>query len=138
EPLLTRPFADGVPDRVPDVGREPALLHLEHLVPTPGLVEPERRPGFELRERVLELVAIVEDVLGRKDRLERRLLDSADAAERVADLLLLRGHLSLVGEILETAAAAGRGVRAGRVDPLRSRLEGVGGGRPRVPTPPLP
>ena len=44
EPLLPRPLAEAVPDRVPEVAREPALLDLEHLVPAPGLVEAKRRP----------------------------------------------------------------------------------------------
>ena len=44
EVLLARPVADGVPDGVAEVGREPALLDLEHLVPAPGL-DGSRAPG---------------------------------------------------------------------------------------------
>ena len=39
---------------------------------------------------------------------------------------VLRRELRLVGEILEAAAAAGRVVRARRLDPLRARLEHLG------------
>src|SRR5207253_8075065 len=66
EPIASRPLAHGVANRVAEVGRQPAALDLEHLVPAPGLVEPERRPVLELPERVLELVAIVEDIVGRQ------------------------------------------------------------------------
>ena len=59
EPLPARPLSHRVPDRVPELCRQPAALDLEHLVPSPCLVEPERRPVFELRERVLELVPVV-------------------------------------------------------------------------------
>ena len=90
----------------------------------PALWKPERRPVFGLRERVLELVAVVEDLLRREDRLERRLREPADAAQRVGDLRLLRLDLRLVGEILEAAAAAGRVVRARRVDAQRRRARG--------------
>ena len=43
EQLLARPLAHGVADRVAEVGREPALLDVEHLVPAAGAVEAERR-----------------------------------------------------------------------------------------------
>src|SRR5439155_21996369 len=98
-------------------------LDLEHLVPPPRLVEADRRPVLELREGVLELVAVVEDLLGGEDRLEGRRVDPADPAEGVVDLRLLRSDLRLVREILEAAAAARGIVRARRVDPLRPRLE---------------
>ena len=39
----------------------------KHLVPATRLVEAERRPVLELRERVLELVAVVEDLVRRQD-----------------------------------------------------------------------
>ena len=44
QPLLPRPVAHGVADAVADVGRQPAALDLEHLVPAPRAVQPERRP----------------------------------------------------------------------------------------------
>ena len=50
----------------------------------------------------------------------------ADPRQRVAHLRLLRRDLRLVGEILEAAAAAGRVVRARRLDALRRRLEHLG------------
>ena len=131
ELLLARPVADGVPDRVAEVGREPALLDLEHLVPAAGPVEAERRAVLGLRERVLELVAVVEERLGRDDRLERRVGDPADPRERVADLLRLRLELRLVREVLEAAAAAGRVVRARRVDAMRRRARGSRSRAPR-------
>jgi hypothetical protein len=132
EPLLARPVAHRVPDRVAEVRRQPALLDLEHLIPAAGLVEAERRPVRVLRERVLELIAVVEDRLGREQRLKRGLGDPAQADERLPHLRLLRGDLGLVGEILEAAAAAGGIVRAGRVDPLRARADEVDRERLRV------
>jgi hypothetical protein len=95
-------------------------------------VEAERRTVLELRERVLELVPVVEDLLGRENRLERRLVEAAEPAERVADLRLLRGELRVVREVLKPAAAASRVVRARRLDALRSRLEDLGRERLRV------
>ena len=62
----------------------------------------------------------------RDDRLERRVGDAAEPRERVPHLRLLRGDLLLVGQILETAAAAGRVVRARRFDPPVARLEHLG------------
>src|SRR5205807_7531585 len=73
EPLLAGPLANGIANRVAEVGRQPAALDLEHVVPTSGLVEAERGPVLELCERVLELVAVVEDLLGGDERLERRI-----------------------------------------------------------------
>src|SRR5262249_57659256 len=101
EPVGARPVADGVADRVAEVGRQPAVLDLQHLVPATCLVETERGAVLELRERVLELVAVVEDVAGREDRLQRRIRDAADAAERVRDLAPLRLDPRLVRAILE-------------------------------------
>ena len=126
EPLLARPVADGVSDRVAEVGRQPALLDLEHLVPAASLVEAERRAGRRLRERVLELVAVEERRLGGKDRVERRLRYPTDPLERVSNLVFLRRRLHRVVEVLEAAAAAGRVVRARRLDALRRRVEHLG------------
>ena len=125
EPFLARPVTHAVADRVAEVGREPAALDLEHLVPAARLVEAERRARGCLRERVLELVPVVEDRLGRDDLLERRLLDRAEAAQRVLHLALLLLELHLVREILEAAAAAGGVVRARRLDALRAGREDV-------------
>ena len=41
EPLGARPRLDRLADRVPDVGREQALLDVDHLVPAAGAVEAE-------------------------------------------------------------------------------------------------
>src|SRR5207302_5260270 len=79
--LRPRPLDDRRPEGVAEIGREPAALQFEHLVPAPRLVEPERRPGGRRRERVLELVPVVERRLGRKDRLERELTQAADATK---------------------------------------------------------
>ena len=77
EPLLTRPGADRVADPVSELIGEPAALDLENLVPAPRAVKAERRPLGRRSERVLELVAVVEDLrLARDDRLERRFGDA--------------------------------------------------------------
>jgi hypothetical protein len=81
-------------------------------------VEAERRAVRVLGEGVLELVPVVEDGLGGHDRLERRLRDPAQADERIPDLPRLRLDLSLVGEVLEAAPAAGGIVGARRLDAL--------------------
>ena len=127
QPFLPRPGTDGVANPVAEIVGEPALLDLEHLVPAAGAVEAERRPVGRLGERVLELVAVVEDLrLAGKDRLERRLGDSREPLQRVAHLHPLLRELRLVREILEPAAAAGGEVLARRVDPLRPRPEHLG------------
>ena len=71
----------------------------------------------------------MEDRLGGNDLLERRLLDASEPAQRVRHLPLLLLELRLVREILEAAAAAGRIVRARRLDALRPRREHVDGER---------
>ena len=57
-PLLASPVANGEADRVPEVGRQEALLDPDHLVPAPRTMEPEIDPVLALRERVLELVPV--------------------------------------------------------------------------------
>ena len=56
----------------------------------PARWKPSAGPSSASRERVLELVAVVEDRLGRDDRLERRLRDPGDPAQRVRTCALLR------------------------------------------------
>ena len=129
EPLLARPVAHGVADRVAEVGRQPALLDLEHLVPAARPVKSERGPVRRLGERVLHLVAVEERGRRREDRLERRLGDPGDPREGIPHLGLLRGDLALVREILETAAAARRVVGARRLDALGRGLEHLRGQR---------
>ena len=75
----------------------------------------------------------MEDRLGRNDLVERRLAYPAEAHERVPDLVGLRRELRLVREILEPAAAAGRIVLTGGVDPKRARLEHLDRQRLRMP-----
>ena len=132
EPLPARPLANRVPNRVPELRRQPAALDLEHLVPSPRLVEPERRPVLELRERVLELVPVMKDVLGTGDRLHRRRRDAADPPQRILDLPVLGRDLCFVPKILEPTAPTGRVVRARRLDTLRPRLEHLRHERLRV------
>src|SRR5439155_26375071 len=95
-------------DAVAETGGEPAVLDLEERVPASGDEQAERRPFHGLRERVLHLVAVVEDLRSADDRLERRRDDPGDPRKRVTDPCVLRGELRLVGEILEAAAAADR------------------------------
>ena len=71
----------------------------------------------------------MEDRLGRDDRLERRIVEPADPAQRFLDLLGLRRDLCLVGEILEAAAAAVRVVLARSLDARRARLHDLDGER---------
>src|SRR5439155_12448510 len=130
--LLAGPVAHRVADAVAEVGREPAALELEHRVPAPGNVQPERRPFVGLRERVLHLVAVVEDLRGADDRLERRVCDAGDARQRVTDPRVLRRELRLVGEILEAAAAAGRVVPTRVLDADGPRFDHFRGDRLRV------
>ena len=124
EGLLVRPRLDGIADRVTEVGREPAALDVEHLVPAPGLVEAECDPAaVVLLEGVLELVPVAEDGLGREERLEREALEATDPGKRVRDLRLLCLDLRLVGEILEATTAASGVVRAWRLDARRACLD---------------
>ena len=109
------------------------MLDLEHLVPAAGLVQAERRPLVELRERVLHLVAVVELRSRRHDRLEREVGQPREPLQRVGDPALLVLDLRLVREILEAAAAAGGVVRAGRLDPCRAGNEHLGRDRLGVP-----
>src|SRR5262249_62342779 len=76
EPLRPRPFAHAIPNGVAELGRQPALLDLEHLVPPACLVKADRRPVLELREGVFELVPVVEDLLRGDDRLDRRRVEA--------------------------------------------------------------
>ena len=133
EALLARPVADGVADRVAEVRRQPALLDVEHLVPATGAVQAERRPGLGARERVLHLVAVVEDLrLARDDLLERRLGDLREPLERVPHLRVLLRELRRILEILEAAAAALREVRARRLDARGAGPHDLGRERLRV------
>src|SRR5207302_602284 len=96
EPFLERPVAHRVADPVAEVGRQPAALHLDQLVPAARLVEAEARARRSGSERVLELVAIAELLDGREDLLERRLGDPTEPLERVSPLLLFLRELGLV------------------------------------------
>ena len=127
--LLLSPLAHPVADRVAEVGRQPALLDLEHLVPPAGLVQAERRDAVRVGERVLHLVAVVELRDGGDDRLEREVDEAGEPLERVADPAVLRVELRRVVEILEAAAAAGGVVGARRVDAVRPGGEHLGDDR---------
>jgi hypothetical protein len=86
-------------------------------------MEAERDSLLDLREGVLQLVAVVEDGRGRHDRLELEALEPPDAGQGVGDLSLLRSGLRLVGEVLEPAAAAGRVMGARSLDARRAGLD---------------
>ena len=114
--LGPRPGLHRLADPVAEVGRQPAALDVEHLVPAARAVEAEaERAVLERRERVLELVAIVEDGRGRDRGLELD-LEPPDARERVGDLVSLGVELRLVGEVLEATAPALGVVLTGRLD----------------------
>ena len=64
--------------------------HVVDLVPAAGRVEAEHQPpSVVLAERVLELVAVAPGLDGGHDRLDGRLLEAADARQRLAHLRLL-------------------------------------------------
>ena len=92
-------------------------------------MEPELGAVLSRRERVLELVAVAVDGCCRHDLFERRIRDPPDSDERIANLLLLLGDLSLVGEILEAATSADAEVPARSIDPRWTGLEDDLGGR---------
>ena len=130
EPFLARPIANRGAEVVVEVGREPALADVEHLVPAAGPVQAEHRAVGRLRERVLHLVAIVEDRgFARDDLLERRLSDARDALKRIAHLRLLLRELRAVLEILEAATTARREMLTWSLDALRPRPHDLHGER---------
>src|SRR5829696_52157 len=88
-PTLPGPGANRLADPVAELRRQPALGDVDHLVPTAGFVEAEHWPGRPRRERVLELVAVVENRGRRDDRVERRLRQPADPHEGIPHLRLL-------------------------------------------------
>jgi hypothetical protein len=120
ETVLVRPVPHSVANRVAEVGGEPAALDVEHLVPAARTVEAERDLSVVLRERVLELVPVVENRSGGDDRLELEAVEAADAGEGVGDLGLLRRGLRLIREILEAAAPASGVMSARRLDARRA------------------
>ena len=132
EPVCARPLDRGGADRVAEVGRQPAAVDLEHLVPAARPMEAERGAAGRGRERVVEPVPVVEDLLGRKQRLERRLRNPADPPQRLAHLVRLGRGLHLVAQVLKAAAAARGEVVAGRLDAVGARLDDLERGRLRV------
>ena len=135
--VLAGPRARGIADAVAELRREPALADVEHLVPAPRPVEAEHGPVGARRERVLELVAVVELRLRRHGLLERRFGDPPEAHERVAHLVSLLRQLHLVREVLETAAAARREVVARSLDAVGAGLDDLHRERLRVASPHL-
>ena len=103
----------------------------------PGRWKPEHELALlVLAERVLELVAVAEELLGRHDRLDGRGLEASDPLERVAYLRLLLLELALVGQHLPGRAR----MRRHRLDAVRARLDqldqlGLGPGALRLPDP---
>ena len=105
----------GLAQRVDPLGGEHVVAHVVDQVEAAGAVEAEHQLArLVLAERVLELVAVALALLGRDDRLHGRVLEAADALERVAHLGLLLGELALVGEHLpRRARVRRRGLRCG-------------------------
>ncbi len=132
EPALTRPRPGRVANAVAELGGQPALADVEHLVPAPRPVEAEHRPVLPGSEGVLQLVAVVELGLGRERRLERRVGDAAQPHEGIPHLGCLFRELHVVGEILEATAAARGEVVAGRLDAVGARLHDLHRHRLRV------
>ena len=81
-------------------------------------MEAEHGPIHSRRERVLELVAVVELRLGGHGLFERRLRHPPEAHERVAHLSRLLLELDVVRKVLEAAAPARRKVITRRFDTL--------------------
>jgi hypothetical protein len=124
EDLVARPLPYGVPNSIAEVGREPACVDVKHLVPAPRSVETEGDSVLPGCERVLELVAVVEDGLRRNGGLELEAGQLCDSLERVSNLRGLRLQLRVVGEILKAAPAAALVVvPARRLDARRARFD---------------
>jgi hypothetical protein len=68
QPCAVAPVAHEVANLVAAFGGEHAVARIDHALPLPAGVEPEREPGTE---RVLELVAVAPDVDRGDDRLQR-------------------------------------------------------------------
>ena len=101
QPLLAAPGLHGLAQGVDALRGEHVLGHVVDQVEAAGAVEAEHELALlVLAERVLELVAVALALLGGHDRLDRRVLEAAEALERVAHLGLLLGELALVGEHL--------------------------------------
>src|SRR4029453_1903879 len=98
---LAGPLPYGEPDRIAEIRREPAAFDAQDFVPAAGLVKAERRAGRSLRERVLELVPVAEDRLGRNNRLEGWFRDPGDPHEGVPGLVPFRLELALNIQDLE-------------------------------------
>src|SRR5262249_59630218 len=108
--LLAGPVTYGVADRVAQSRGQPAGLDRQHLVPSAGAMETGGRAFGRIGERILELVPVVERLVGREDRPRRGLTTAAAPLQRGANLGLPGLHLRLGGPVLGTAAAPRRGV----------------------------
>ena len=129
ETLLAAPRLDRLADLVDALGGEDVVLHVVDQVPAAGVVEAEHELALLVHaERVLELVAVAQLLLRRHDRLDRRVLESADAAERVAHLRLLLLELALV-------RAAPARARRGAAPPARCARDSAPAARPARPRP---
>ena len=102
-----RPRARLVARCVVGLGRELAVLRVDHHVPAPTGVEAERELAVAITERVLELVAIAPLLDRGLGRLDSKPVEVADAAKGVDDLLVLVSELALIRKRLPRRAGAG-------------------------------
>ncbi len=130
EPLGPAPVEHVAAGLVALLGREQAVLDVDDPLPGPGLVEPaDELAGRAAAERVLELVAVAPLGDGGDDRVELEAVETADADERLADLVLLDLELARVAEHLPRGAGmVGRGGDAvgARLEDLERPGLGVG------------
>src|SRR3989442_474878 len=139
EALRAAPLADLIPHRVAALGRKHAVPHALHRVPpTSGVKskhEPTSRPKpvrrlaagrqfFRRPERILHLVPVAPGLFGRHDRLEREVVETPEATQRVVEQLVLAGELGVVAHRLPGGAGAAAAlVFAAHGDAVGARLE---------------
>ncbi len=127
QPELARPPLEGAADVVRRVRGDVAVVDRDQAVPAAEPVVAEPRPVRALRPRVLDLVAVAVEALGRDHRLGLDPLEAADALKRIGHLGVLVAQLLGVVEVLPGAAAANAEVGAARLDPAGPGLEQLDG-----------
>jgi hypothetical protein len=120
---LGRPPLEGAADVVGRVRGYVAVVDGDQAVPAAEPVVAEPRPAGPFRPRVLDLVAVAVEILGRDHGLRLEAVEPADPLERVGDLRVLVAQLLGVPEVLPGTAAADAEVRAAGLHPARPRLE---------------